>query len=271
MLQAQVLRNLRRLGVTPSRDLGQNFLVNPSIASEIAAAVPREGSTLEIGPGLGALTAKLLPRCESLTVVELSAPMAEFLIHRFSGTSLKVMRDDFLGIDPGELPGSPFRNLVGNLPYSISSPILFRLLEDGFRSVETAVLMLQREVAQRLSALDGGKDYGKLSLQLWPVFTVGDLLDAEPEDFFPSPEVRSRVVIMKRRREPLASGSTFSAFRGLVKVSFAMRRKTILNNLKAMMGRESALELLSAVDIDPGLRAEQISPEKFLRMAEAMS
>ncbi|MBN2587329.1 MAG: ribosomal RNA small subunit methyltransferase A [Candidatus Fermentibacteraceae bacterium] len=271
MLLPEVRRNLNRLGLRPDRDLGQNFLVNPSIARKIAAAVPEEGSTMEIGPGLGSLTEQLLNRCGSLTAVEISARMSDFLKERFSGRSLTVVHGDFLKLDPSAIPGFPFSTIAGNLPYSISSPILFRLLEDGFRHVTMAVIMLQREVAQRLAALDGGRDYGKLSLQIWPLFTVEVLLDAIQEDFFPPPEVRSRVLVLNRRSEPLASGDTYSRFRRLVKVSFAKRRKTIFNNLKTIMNREEACGLLSSAGVDPDLRAEQVPPDRFLAMAEAMS
>ena len=134
-----------------------------------------------------------------------------------------------------------------------------------------AVVMLQREVAVRLAALDGGRDYGKLSLQLWPLFTVETLLDAEPEDFYPQPEIRSRVVVLRRREQPLAEGETYERFRRLVRVSFAKRRKTILNNLRSVMDREEAMELLRRTGVAPGMRAEQISPGSFLDMAEVLS
>jgi 16S rRNA (adenine1518-N6/adenine1519-N6)-dimethyltransferase len=270
MLLPEVRRSLRKVGLTPDRDLGQNFLVNPSIAMRIAAEVPVGGSTLEIGPGLGSLTGKLLERCGRLTAVEISGRMTDFLKERYPGDSLRLVHGDFLKLDPVSLPGYPFSTIAGNLPYSISSPILFRLIEEGFKTVTRAVIMLQREVALRLAALDGGRDYGKLSLQLWPIFTVEELLDAEPGDFFPPPEVRSRVMILDRRAEPLAEGETYSRFRRLVKVSFAKRRKTILNNLKSIMDREAALDLLGRTGVDPDLRAEQVPPDRFLAMAGAV-
>lgn len=263
-------RLLRKVGIRPDRGLGQNFLVNASIARSIAAAVPSEGRTLEIGPGLGSLTRYLLPRCEGLTAVEISSRMGRYLNDRFGEEGLRVVNADFLSVDPASLPGYPFRNLAGNLPYSISSPVLFRLVEDPFAQVLTAVLMLQREVAVRLAALDGGRDYGKLSLQIWPLFTVEVLLDAVPEDFFPPPEVHSRVVVLRRREEPLVSGDSYRAFRRLVKVSFAARRKTILNNLIAIMDREEALNILGRAGIPPDRRAEQVPPEGFLELLEGM-
>jgi 16S rRNA (adenine1518-N6/adenine1519-N6)-dimethyltransferase len=268
MLRTETRRNLQALGITPDRKLGQNFLVNPSVSSRIAGAVPRHDSTLEIGPGLGSLTEKLADRCDTVTLVELSKKMSDFLRMKFSGKPVHVVNGDFLSIDPMELPGFPFSTIAGNLPYSISSPILFRLLEDAFSEVETAVIMLQREVAQRVTALDGGRDYGRLSLQIWPKFSVEVLLDASPEDFYPAPEVMSRVIVLKRRPEALLSGEEYVRFRRLVRISFSMRRKTILNNMKAAFGRDGAMDLLERAGIDPGLRAEQLSPQDFAKIAE---
>ncbi len=270
MLITDLKRYLNRAGLDPNRRLGQNFLLNSSIASRIAAEIHGQGSVLEIGPGFGSLTEKLLPRSELLSVVELSDRMASFLRQRFKDEHLNVIQGDFLDVDPSELPGYPFMTVVGNLPYYISSPIVFRMIEHSFRHVQKAVLMLQREVAIRLSTLDGGKDYGKLSLQIWPIFTVDNLIDASAEDFFPEPRVLSRVVVLNRRSSPLISEELYVRFRKIVKVSFAMRRKTIFNNLKPLLGKDGALQLLALSYIDPCLRAEQLSPESFIKMAEVM-
>jgi len=270
MLRLELIRQLKRTGVRPDRDLGQNFLVNPSISSRIAAALPSNCSVLEIGPGMGALTEKLISVSGSLTCVEISSRMYRYLEDRFADRNIHFVNDDILKTDPSALPGYPFQAVAGNLPYSISSPILFRLIEDAFSHVETAVVMLQREVARRLCALEGGRDYGKLSLQIWPVFQVEVLLDACPEDFHPAPDVHSRVVILRRRPRPLVSGQVYVRFRRVVKVAFAMRRKTILNNLRTMMKKDEALGILRDAGIDPGQRAEQLPPKAFIRLAEVM-
>ena len=270
MLTTDLKRYLSRTGFYPNRNLGQNFLVNDSIATRIAAEIPAQGSVLEIGPGFGSLTEKLLPRSESLSAVEISGRMASFLQRRFSDERLNVIRDDFLKVDPSELPGYPFVTIVGNLPYYISSPIIFRMIEQSFRHVQKAVIMLQREVAIRLSTLDGGRDYGKLSLQIWPIFSVENLIDVSAEDFYPVPRVLSRVVVLNRRSKPLIPEELYGRFRRIVKVSFAMRRKTIFNNLKPFLEKDGALKLLEICDINPSLRAEQLPPDRFVKMAEAL-
>lgn len=270
MLITVLQRLLKEAGIIPDRKLGQNFLINDFIASSIAEEVSSTESVLEIGSGLGALTEKLLPRCKTLTAVEISTEMANMLRARFLTEGLNVTRADILKVQPESLPGFPFRTVAGNLPYSVSSPVLFRMIEESFGHVHKAVFMLQREVAIRLSTLDGGKEYGKLALQMWPFFTVRTLLDAEPEDFYPAPAVSSRVVVLERRNEPIISRELFSTFRRIVRVSFSSRRKTILNNLKPLLGRNRSLEILEKTGIDPGLRAEQIKPEMFVRLAEKL-
>jgi 16S rRNA (adenine1518-N6/adenine1519-N6)-dimethyltransferase len=268
MFITELHRFLKEAGITPNRKLGQSFLVNSYIASRIAEEVSTSSSVLEIGPGFGALTEKLLDRCGSLSAVEISPEMVDVLRKRFSDEALSVTRGDILSVNPETLPGFPFHTVTGNLPYSISSPILFRMLEEGFDQVQKAVLMLQREVAIRLSTLDGGKEYGKLALKMWPYYTVRTLLDADPEDFYPTPVVYSRVVVLERRSEPIVSRELFGKFRRIINISFSSRRKIILNNLTPVLGRDRSMEILARTGIDPGLRAEQIEPEMFVRLAE---
>lgn len=267
MNAAGVRRALDELGIVPNRALGQNFLVNESIAVRIAAACPA-GSVLEIGPGLGSLTEFLVSPDRPVTAIEVSFPMAARLERVFSGKPLRVVTADFLEVVPASLPGAPFDALAANLPYGISSPALFRLAEPGFGSIRTAVVMLQAELAARVTAGPGSKEYGRLALGLWPFFESSALLDAEPGDFLPVPAVRSRVLVLRRRESQLVPSSLVPAFRRIVAVSFSRRRKTILNNLSAAMGRGEAATLLGLAGIDSGLRAEQLPPECFIRMAE---
>jgi 16S rRNA (adenine1518-N6/adenine1519-N6)-dimethyltransferase len=131
--------------------------------------------------------------------------------------------------------------------------------------------MLQREMASRVTTLDGGRDYGRLSLQIWPLFSVRVLLDAGAGDFYPRPKVESRVIVLDRRDLPLVDPELFDSYRRIVKVSFATRRKTILNNLAPVFGREEAGILLEKAGIDPGSRAEQLPPESFVRLTGEVS
>ena len=263
----QVRRALAGIGLVPNRLLGQNFLVNESVAARIALACP-SGSILEIGPGLGALTGFLLSADRTVTAVEVSHLMADRLESVFAGHALEVVRGDFLAIDPSRLPGHPFAALAANLPYGISTPALFRLTEPAFETVKTAVVMLQAELADRVTASPGGKEYGRLALGLWPRFTARHLLDAGPEDFYPRPSISSKVLVLERRPVPLVPAELAGAYRRIVAICFSRRRKTILNNLASALGRDRAATVLSLAGIDSGMRAEQLPPECFMRIAE---
>lgn len=266
MTAAEVRDTLSRIGVAPSKSLGQHFLLNEDAAERIASA-SRGRSTLEIGPGLGILTRRLAGHCESVTAVEISAQLAAYLGSGILRPGISVVNADFLAANPSALPGYPFDTVAGNLPYGISSAVLSAISGPQFSGVERAVLMLQTEVAARASCISGGRDYGRLSLLLWPEFTVSRLLDAGPRDFYPQPAVSSRVIVLDRRPEPMVPPGRVQAFRRLVRVCFASRRKTILNNLASLTGREEAVSLLGRAGIEPGLRAEQVPPEGFARLA----
>lgn len=267
MNTAETREALRQLGVVPEKGLGQNFLVNPLLAHRIASALEEpEGTVLEIGPGLGALTGALLARGLAVTAVEVSQAMCMRL--RELMPEATVVQRDFLEATPGELPGFPFRAVASNLPYSISTPSLIRLCEPGFSHVARAVLMLQKEVALRLSCLEGGKDYGRLSLAVWPHYSVSVLFEAGPWEFYPRPEVESLVVLLKRKRIPPVAQELCTAFLELVKAAFSARRKKIVNNLARVYGKARALAILEGAGVDPDLRAERVPPESFAAMAE---
>ncbi|MBN1433348.1 16S rRNA (adenine(1518)-N(6)/adenine(1519)-N(6))-dimethyltransferase [Candidatus Fermentibacterales bacterium] len=267
---------LGKLGVRPSRRLGQTFLVDRGKAIRIAGFIagqppcPSGFSLLEIGPGLGSLTGALLglEGMRSICAVEICPEFAGFLRDSHGGDPrLSVIEGDFLRLEPSLLPGFPFDFVAGNLPYSESSAMLLRLLEPGLGAVRLAVLMLQREMAERASCLTGGKDYGRLALAIWPEFEVTRVLDAGRDCFYPTPAVSSRVVSLTRRPRPAVPGELRKRYERLVSVAFGSRRKTLLNNLSRMMPREQALECLRKVGIDPLLRAERLPPQGFVDLA----
>jgi 16S rRNA (adenine1518-N6/adenine1519-N6)-dimethyltransferase len=267
MNTTEIKETLKSLGIVPDRGLGQNFLANPLLARRIAAVLEKtEGAVLEIGPGLGALTGALVERGLSVTALEISQAMCIRL--REILPSVSVVQQDFLKTEPGELPGYPFSAVASNLPYNISTPSLIRLCEPGFSHVSRAVLMLQREVAVRLECLSGGREYGRLSLAVWPHFAVSILFEAGPWEFFPRPEVESTVVLLERKTQSPLAPELYPGFVELVKASFASRRKKIVNNLARVYGKARALAILDSAGVSPDLRAERISPESFARMAE---
>lgn len=262
---------LAELGIVPSKRLGQSFLHDRNVARKIVALADTFGPPfLEIGPGLGALTGILAEEGHRTVAVEVDRRFCSFLRERFAGSTVEVVEADFLGIAPGDwlrmFPAGG--TAVGNLPYSISSPVVLRLVD--LREIfPKAVLMLQKEVAVRLCSAAGGKEYGILSVYL------GALSDARLEFpvrrtcFTPSPEVDSAVLSIRFR--PGVPEALVADLRTVVRAAFARRRKALRNAPVPFLpgGSGEWVALLESVGIDPGARAETVSPEAFLALARA--
>lgn len=259
-------RVLARHGLTPKRALSQNFLISPHAVERIADAVaPADGEqVLELGPGAGTLTAALLRRGASVVALEKDPAMRGLLAHDMAD----VVAEGRLRIvdgDAGELSLAEFSRPIavcGNLPYSISGLVFRRLVEEHAR-VDRAVVMVQREVADRLSAGPGSKAYGALSVFVGSVYAVEQLLRVGPGSFHPPPRVESAVVRMRplaRERAP-ANDPKFVA---VVRAAFGQRRKTLRNALKELDGGRDALD---RVGVDGGRRGETLSVEEFAAVA----
>jgi 16S rRNA (adenine1518-N6/adenine1519-N6)-dimethyltransferase len=242
--------------------LGQHFLVDPQVLDAIVELVdPRPGQALvEIGPGLGALTWPLLQRCRVLTVVELDRDLAARL--RAHDGGLTVIEADALTVDFAALAqqrGQPLR-LVGNLPYNISTPILFHLLGAAAQVLDQH-FMLQKEVARRMAAAPGGKDYGRLSVMLQWRYRIDELLAVPPQAFDPPPKVDSTVVRM--RPLPLASAQPPELLPELVAVAFSQRRKLLRHTLGRWLDARGF-----AGHFDLQRRAEEVPVAEFVALAE---
>jgi 16S rRNA (adenine1518-N6/adenine1519-N6)-dimethyltransferase len=252
--------------VRAKKHLGQHFLHDPNVIRKLldAIAPQRTDAMVEIGGGRGALTLPLLERLERLHVVEVDAALAAELEERAGDPQrLVVHRADALKFDFAALAPAPGSlRVVGNLPYNISTPLLFHLLRSR-DAIKDMHLMLQREVVQRMTAQPGGKDYGRLSvmLALWAEARV--CFDVGPGAFSPPPQVWSTVVRVKPRSAPPFPVADYDRFAALVAHLFSMRRKTLGRALK---GRLSAEEIAGA-GIDPGARPETLAPEDFARLA----
>ncbi len=246
------------------RRFGQNFLVDPAAIAAIVSAVdPRPGDTVvEIGPGLGALTAPLASAAGRLHVIELDRDLAASLPARLPGAELCVHQGDVLRFDFDRLP-APLR-VVGNLPYNISTPILLRLVELADR-LRDAHVMLQREVALRIAAGPDTPDYGRLSVVLQYRFEVVHLFDLGPHAFRPAPKVHSSVVRLLPRPAGRPRARDDRAFADVVQAAFAQRRKMLRNTLRGLFD-EARLE---ALGIDPAARAETLEVADFIRLADA--
>ena len=258
---------LRTLGIRPSKRLGQNFLVDRGIAERIVtAAEVTDRSVLEIGPGLGALSDRLAERARHLTLIEIDARLAEFLTERFSGREhVKVVRGDALEVDFDCCPSVRERSrVVANLPYRAGSQILLRLYDEQ-RRFDSLVVMLQKEVADRLVARAGDDDYGLLSIwtALWGESRV--VLRVSRGAFLPVPKVDSVVVRVDLRTTPSVELSNPTWFRRIVRASFGQRRKTLRRALSGLVDAEH----FSAAEIDSGRRGETLDLREFARLAEA--
>jgi 16S rRNA (adenine1518-N6/adenine1519-N6)-dimethyltransferase len=255
---------------TPRRKrFGQHFLHDPRILERIVRALdpqPRD-HLVEIGPGRGALTAHLLAcRACTLDAIEIDRDLAAQLRERFAAAANWVLHvADALQFDYRALSrerGGRLR-IVGNLPYNISTPLLFHLLEAAPALADLTV-MLQREVVARLAARPGRPDYGRLTVMLAPVVEVERLFDVGPGAFQPPPRVWSAVARLRVRATPLFEVSPHYAL--LVAAAFARRRKTLRNALGELLDRDR----IRACGIDPGTRPERLTPADFNTLAQAL-
>ncbi len=246
---------------------GQHFLHDQSIIESILRALDPQPdqNIIEIGPGRGALTYPLLQRCKTLTAIELDRDLVPILKQQASrfGT-LEVINADILEFELSSIPrGNSFR-LVGNLPYNISTPLMFHLL-DSAQDIQDMHFMVQKEVALRIVARPGEANYGRLSVMLQYRCDCQYLLDVAPTCFKPPPRVDSAVIRLVPFSEPLHDVGDYANFSSIVQSAFGQRRKTISNSLKLVLDRETII----ACEIDPGLRAENLAISDFAKLSRA--
>ncbi|MDD4914366.1 MAG: 16S rRNA (adenine(1518)-N(6)/adenine(1519)-N(6))-dimethyltransferase RsmA [Methylococcales bacterium] len=241
---------------------GQNFLQDQNIIYSILAhAQPAaDEHWVEIGPGLGALTRPLLTSGASLDVIELDRDLVGHLQKQFAGHSkLTIHSADALSFDFSGLVRSHEKlRVIGNLPYNISTPLMFHLLENSF-CIQDMVFMLQKEVVDRICAAPGGKQYGRLSVMMQYYCAAELLFEVPPESFNPVPKVMSAIVRLTPYASPPVSIRDMTGFKQLVTQAFSQRRKTIRNSLRNWVDEQQML----ALGIDPNLRAESLSLEQF--------
>jgi len=245
----------------PRKRFSQNFLVDEgAIASIIDAVSPRaRDAMVEIGPGLGALTRPLARVVQPLHVVEIDRDIVTRLKNEFAPTRLIVHEGDALEFDFAAL--GPQLRVVGNLPYHISTPLLFHLAECASALFDIHA-MLQLEVVDRIVAAPGASDYGRLSVMLQYGFEMEKVLDVPAEAFAPQPKVESAVIRMTPRAAPRARDA--NVFARTVALAFSQRRKTLRNTLGSVLTADD----FAALEIDPQLRAQTLSVEDFIKIAD---
>jgi 16S rRNA (adenine1518-N6/adenine1519-N6)-dimethyltransferase len=272
---------LERVGLAPKRSFGQNFLVSPYVVDAIARACVRDDELgrariLELGAGLGVLTSALAERARMVVAVErdrdLVPVLAEELAPLVESGRVRIVEGDAQAVDPKELlgpaeEGSP-RVLAGNLPYQITGRLLERAVAHA-DDVDRVVFMVQLEVAERLAAAPGTKEYGALTVFVRATFRTTKLFDVSRGSFHPPPEVTSAVVLLEPRRPRLAEET--EAFRALVKAAFGMRRKTLRNAWSRIAESDRLAAAAAEAGISLDARGETLDVEDFARMAGALS
>lgn len=243
---------------------GQNFLHDRNWIERIAKAVnATEGDDIvEIGPGQAALTRELIAGAGKVRAVEIDRDLAAWLKETFP-ESLSLIEADALTLDWTQVAKNDNLRVVGNLPYNISSPLLFKLLEAADH-VKDQHFMLQKEVVDRMVAQHGSKTYGRLSVMLQWRYRMQKLFDVPPGAFNPPPKVMSSVVRMIPKAKEEVPSVDFELFSSVVANAFSQRRKTIRNALSALLSSEE----ISACDVDPGARAEALPLDAFVRLAQ---
>ena len=267
---------LRESDLKPKKRLGQNFLVHQAVLDAIMRLVEptHEDEILEIGPGLGSLTRRLVESGASrVWAVEIDPKLVAKLREGDLATrpSLQLIQGDILELPLESILPERKIKLVANLPYSISTPVLFRLFDLRER-FSFFVLMVQREVAERIASAPGTKTYGALSVWAQIYGCIVAKVPVAPEAFFPRPKVRSMVLKIELRAEPLITADEIPLMQGLVRAAFGQRRKTLLNNLSAWLRlpREEIKRMLRGQSIDPMRRGETLSVEEFIRLARSI-
>lgn len=274
-----VVQEWFRSGFRPSRRMGQNFLVEPAATAAVMDALeltPDEG-VIEIGPGLGALTTRLCSRAAGVAAVEVDSRLAQWLRERISPgcPQLRIFESDALELDLARVAREQFPgrqvSVAGNIPYSITSPLIFHILESGF-DWKQIVLMVQKEVGERLCAPPGSGDYGVLTVMTRLRARVTKVRSVAKGSFLPAPEVESVILRLTPHSTPLLPGTPVEHFSRLVRAVFQQRRKTVLNGLghhSLGIDREAARALLEEAGIAPERRPETLSMEELGTLARA--
>ena len=268
---------LKEKNLYAGKEKGQNFLANPGIANMIIEKIglSKESRVLEIGPGLGALTIPIARAARHVTAVETDARLIPLLQHELDNenlTNVTILNKNFLKLDINELAKDKKMVAIGNLPYNISSQILFKLVEER-RCIETAYLMFQKELAKRIVAKPGGRDYSRLSAVVQYASDVSPVTQIGPSSFFPKPDVDSSILKFNFLESGQVSPEQEKLLFNVIKAAFSKRRKSLKN---AMTGGEFefkkkfVVHALELAGIDDRRRAETLTVEEFKSLARAV-
>jgi 16S rRNA (adenine1518-N6/adenine1519-N6)-dimethyltransferase len=271
-----IRQELKEYGVIPRKGWGQHFLVDRNILNKViwTAQVEKEDAVLEVGPGLGEMTVALARQAKRVIAIEIDSKLVAILNEKMKNyPNVEVVKSDILKVDFNQFlkkEGHPVK-VVANLPYQVSTPLLFRFIESK-ETFSTFTLMLQKEVAERMVAPPGGKEYGPLSIFIQMFLDVSVRFFIKPSAFFPPPKVESAVVQMVWKEIPMIETNDEEWFKRVVKACFGYRRKTLVNALKhSGLSLPEFIELkMGAIGIDPRRRPETLTIQEYVSLAKVL-
>lgn len=272
---------LNKYEIHANKSLGQNFLINENVINEIIsnANINEEDLIIEIGPGLGTLTSRLLEKAGKVIAVELDDRMVKILTDRFSlYNNFELINNDILKVNLKEMIENNLDSnsklekvkIVANLPYYITTPIIMKLLEEKL-DIESITVMVQKEVADRLIANPGSKNAGAITYTVNYYAEAYKIIDVENNSFIPEPNVTSSVIKLEIRKKPIVKLKNEELMFKIIKQAFMQRRKTLVNalsNMEIFKSKQNVIEILKQLDIDERVRGEALTLEQFAKIAE---
>lgn len=273
---------MKKYNIKANKSLGQNFLINEEVVNSIvdSSNISNDDILIEIGPGLGTLTQKLLEKANKVICVELDTRMIKILEDRFKlYNNLEIINKDILKVDLNsliseqkEITGAKNVKVVANLPYYITTPIIMKLLENNL-DIDSITVMIQKEVAERLIANPGKKDAGAITYTVYYYCTSEKILEVPNYSFIPEPEVTSEVIKLNIRKESPVSVENKEKMFKIIKNAFTQRRKTLLNalsNTKVFNNKDEGIKIFEKINLDINVRAEELTLQDFANLSNIL-
>ncbi len=271
---------MNKYNIKANKSLGQNFLIDEYVIKSIidSSKIEKDDLIIEIGPGLGTLTKHLLEKAKKVICIELDKKMVSILVDRFSlYDNFEILNQDILKVNLENIIENEKENIknvkiVANLPYYITTPIIMKLLEDNL-SLESITVMIQKEVADRISALPGERQTGSITYSVYYYAQVEEIIEVENNSFIPEPEVTSKVIKLNIRRNPPVKVKDKEMMFKIIKNAFMQRRKTLLNvlvNTKVFSDKEKGAEILKKLGISINARPENLKLEDYANIANLL-
>ena len=274
---------MKAYNIKANKSLGQNFLISTEVVEKIieSSELSKEDLVIEIGPGLGTLTKYLLEKAGKVICIELDTRMVKILNNRFATKeNFEIINDDVLKVDLNKIIKENKRNqeiknvkIVANLPYYITTPIIMRLLEEKL-DIQSITVMIQKEVADRLIEIPGGKNTGAITHTVYYYCQSEKIMEVPNNSFIPEPEVTSEVIKMNLRKVPAVKIENPKVMFMIIKSAFMQRRKTLLNaltNAQVFISKQEGIKILKKLNLDENVRAENLSIQDFANIAKCIT